>query len=101
MGIRFVPKVLKWVIKRYLSVRTGQAIVRKSKRNSTSKMIGLVKKKRKKIKPGYRKKSNGQLMKGGEKLSAENRARGRAERRPNVQTLTPSFKCSEEHRFSL
>ena len=32
-------------------------------------MIGLVKKKKKKIKPGYKKKSNGQLMKSGEKLS--------------------------------
>ena len=31
-------------------------------------MIGLVKKKEK-IKPGYKKKSNGQLMKSGEKLS--------------------------------
>ena len=51
-----------------------------------------------KIKPGYKKKSNGQLMKRGEKLSELKTVRvvGRNER-TNVKLSNPFFTCSEEN----
>ena len=62
-------------------------------------MIGLVKKKKEKIKPGYKKKIKWAVDEKRRKAKrAENRARGRAEQKGQTSNfLTPSFTCSEEN----
>ena len=59
MGIQFVPKVLKAGAIEDTYDRDRRANREKRQEKLDIEMIGLVKKKKKKIKPGYRKKSNG------------------------------------------
>src|SRR5699024_1197659 len=63
MGITFVPKVLKNGEFQDTYDRDRRANREKSYQKLDTEMIGLVKKKKKKIKPGYKKKSNGRLKK--------------------------------------
>lgn len=67
-------------------------------------MIGLVKKKKKKIKPGYKKKIKWAVDEKRRKAKrAENRARGRAERKAKLPKLSNPFfhMFRRKHRFSL
>ncbi|MCC9082503.1 hypothetical protein LOS20_14720 [Enterococcus faecium] len=63
MGVSFEPKEIKngEIVKTY--DRNRRAKREKSKDVLDPTLIGLVKKKKKKIKPGYKKKSIGQLQK--------------------------------------
>ena len=98
MGIRFVPKVLKNGVIEDTYDRDRRANREKKQEKLDIEMIGLVKKKKKKIKPGYKKKSNGQLMKSGERLSELKivRVAGRNER-PNDKLSNPCCKYSGEN----
>ena len=103
MGIRFVPKVLKNGVIEDTYDRDRRANREKKQEKLDIEMIGLVKKKRKKSNQATRKKSNGQLMKRGEKLSELKTVRvvGRNER-TNVKLSNPFFHMfRRKHRFSL
>lgn len=103
MGIRFVPKVLKNGVIEDTYDRDRRANREKKQEKLDIEMIGLVKKKKKKSNQATRKKSNGQLMKSGEKLSELKTVRvvGPNER-PNVKLSNPFFQMfRRKHRFSL
>ncbi len=98
--IRFVPKVLKNGLLKILMIRTDRPIVREKARE-TRHRNDWSGEEEKKNQTRLRKKSNGQLMKGKAKR-AENRARGRAERKDKRQTfLTLLSHVRRKHRFSL
>lgn len=88
LGIKFVPKALKdgGFVETYDRDRRANREKRVEKLDT--EMIGLVKKKKKKIKPGYKKKIQWKVdEKRKRERRAENRARGRAERKARKQTF--------------
>ncbi|MFS1663389.1 DEAD/DEAH box helicase [Streptococcus sp. zg-JUN1979] len=88
MGIRFVPKVLKDGEFQETYDRDRRAQREKSYQKLDTEMIGLVKKKKKKIKPGYKKKIQWKVdEKRRKERRAANRAKGRAERKAKRQTF--------------
>ena len=101
MGIRFVPKVLKNGVIEDTYDRDRRANREKKQEKLDIEMIGLVKKKKKKIKPGYKKKIKWAVDEKRRKAKrAENRARGRAERKAKLSN--PFFHMfRRKHRFSL
>ena len=87
MGITFVPKVLKNGEFQDTYDRDRRANREKSYQKLDTEMIGLVKKKKKKIKPGYKKKIQWKVEeKRKRERRAANRAKGRAERKAKKQT---------------
>ena len=88
MGIQFIPKVLKAGAIEDTYDRDRRANREKRQEKLDIEMIGLVKKKKKKIKPGYKKKIKWAVDEKRRKAKrAENRARGRAERKAKRQTF--------------
>ena len=88
LGIQFVPKVLKAGAIEDTYDRDRRANREKRQEKLDIEMIGLVKKKKKKIKPGYKKKIKWAVDEKRRKAKrAENRARGRAERKAKRQTF--------------
>ena len=88
MGITFVPKVLKNGEFQDTYDRDRRANREKSYQKLDTEMIGLVKKKKKKIKPGYKKKIQWKVEeKRKRERRAANRAKGRAERKAKKQTF--------------
>ncbi len=88
LGVAFVPKVLK--DGEFLDTydRDRRANREKSYKKLDTEMIGLVKKKKKKIKPGYKKKIQWKVdEKRKRERRAENRAKGRAERKAKKQSF--------------
>ena len=88
MGISFVPKQLKdgEFVDTYDRDRRENR--EKAYKKLDTEMIGLVKKKKKKVKPGYKKKIQWKVdEKRRKERRAENRARGRAERKAKRQTF--------------
>ncbi|MGT2832697.1 DEAD/DEAH box helicase [Streptococcus halotolerans] len=88
MGISFEPKVLKngEIQDTYDRDRRHQR--EKAYQKLDTEMIGLVKKKKKKVKPGYKKKIQWAVdEKRKKERRAANRARGRAERKAKKQTF--------------
>ena len=88
MGITFVPKVLKNGEFQDTYDRDRRANREKSYQKLDTEMIGLVKKKKKKIKPGYKKKIQWKVEeKRKRERRAANRTKGRAERKAKKQTF--------------
>ncbi|GGE30975.1 DEAD/DEAH box helicase [Streptococcus himalayensis] len=88
IGIAFVPKVLKDGEFQETYDRDRRANREKTREKLDTEMLGLVKKKKKKIKPGYKKKIQWAVEEKRRKTRrAENRARGRAERKAKKQTF--------------
>ena len=88
LGIKFTPKMIKNGEFQDTYDRDRRANREKTKEKLDTEMIGLVKKKKKKIKPGYRKKIQWAVNEKRRKTKrAENRARGRAERKAKRQTF--------------
>lgn len=88
MGINFVPKVLKDGEFQDTYDRDRRANREKSYKKLDTEMIGLVKKKKKKIKPGYKKKIQWKVdEKRKRERRAEARAKGRAQRKAKKQTF--------------
>lgn len=88
MGIKFVPKMLKNGEFQDTYDRDRRANREKSYQKLDTEMIGLVKKKKKKIKPGYKKKIQWKVdEKRKRERRAANRAKGRAERKARKQTF--------------
>ena len=88
LGIKFVPKVVKDGEFQDTYDRDRRANREKTREKLDTEMIGLVKKKKKKIKPGYKKKIQWAVNEKRRKTKrAENRARGRAERKAKRQTF--------------
>ena len=88
MGIKFVPKMIKDDEFQDTYDRDRRANREKSREKLDTEMLGLVKKKKKKIKPGYKKKIQWAVNEKRRKTKrAENRARGRAERKAKRQTF--------------
>lgn len=88
MGVAFVPKVLKNGEFQETYDRDRRANREKSYQKLDTEMIGLVKKKKKKIKPGYKKKIQWKVdEKRRKERRAEARAKGRAERKAKKQTF--------------
>ena len=88
MGIKFVPKMLKNGEFQDTYDRDHRANREKSYQKLDTEMIGLVKKKKKKIKPGYKKKIQWKVdEKRKRERRAANRAKGRAERKARKQTF--------------
>ncbi|MEW4355218.1 DEAD/DEAH box helicase [Streptococcus pneumoniae] len=88
MGIVFVPKILKDGEFQDTYDRDRRLNREKTREKLDTEMIGLVKKKKKKIKPGYKKKIKWAVEEKRRKTKrAENRARGRAERKAKRQTF--------------
>ncbi|MGT2898270.1 DEAD/DEAH box helicase [Streptococcus macedonicus] len=88
MGIKFVPKMLKNGEFQDTYDRDRRANREKSYQKLDTEMIGLVKKKKKKIKPGYKKKIKWKVdEKRKRERRAANRAKGRAERKVRKQTF--------------
>lgn len=88
MGIRFIPKEIKdgEFVETYDRDRRAQR--EKKREKLDTEMIGLVKKKKKKIKPGYKKKIQWAVNEKRRKTKrAERRAQGRAERKAKRQTF--------------
>lgn len=88
LGINFVPKELRdgEFVDTY--DRDRRANREKSQQKLDLEMIGLVKKKKKKVKPGYKKKIGWKIEeKRKRERRAENRARGRAERKAKRQSF--------------
>ncbi|WP_297666181.1 DEAD/DEAH box helicase, partial [uncultured Streptococcus sp.] len=82
LGIKFTPKMIKNGEFQDTYDRDRRANREKTKEKLDTEMIGLVKKKKKKIKPGYKKKIQWAVNEKRRKTKrAENRARGRAERK--------------------
>ena len=88
MGIKFTPKMIKDDEFQDTYDRDRRAKREKSREKLDTEMLGLVKKKKKKIKPGYKKKIQWAVNEKRRKTKrAENRARGRAERKAKRQTF--------------
>ena len=88
MGIKFIPKMIKDGEFQDTYDRDRRANREKSREKLDTEMLGLVKKKKKKIKPGYKKKIQWAVNEKRRKTKrAENRARGRAERKAKRQTF--------------
>ena len=88
LGIKFTPKMIKNGEFQDTYDRDRRANREKTKEKLDTEMIGLVKKKKKKIKPGYKKKIQWAVDEKRRKTKrAENRARGRAERKAKRQTF--------------
>ena len=88
LGIKFTPKMIKNGEFQDTYDRDRRANREKTKEKLDTEMIGLVKKKKKKIKPGYKKKIQWAVNEKRRKTNrAENRARGRAERKAKRQTF--------------
>ena len=88
MGIKFTPKMIKDDEFQDTYDRDRRANREKSWEKLDTEMLGLVKKKKKKIKPGYKKKIQWAVDEKRRKTKrAENRARGRAERKAKRQTF--------------
>jgi len=88
MGIKFAPKMIKDDEFQDTYDRDRRANREKSREKLDTEMLGLVKKKKKKIKPGYKKKIQWAVNEKRRKTKrAENRARGRAERKAKRQTF--------------
>ena len=88
LGIKFIPKMMKDGEFQDTYDRDRRANREKSYEKLDTEMIGLVKKKKKKIKPGYKKKIQWAVNEKRRKIKrAENRARGRAERKAKRQTF--------------
>lgn len=88
MGIRFLPKEIKdgEFVETYDRDRRAQR--EKKREKLDTEMIGLVKKKKKNIKPGYKKKIQWAVNEKRRKTKrAERRAQGRAERKAKRQTF--------------
>ena len=87
-GIKFIPKMIKDDEFQDTYDRDRRANREKSREKLDTEMLGLVKKKKKKIKPGYKKKIQWAVNEKRRKTKrAENRARGRAERKAKRQTF--------------
>lgn len=88
LGISFVPKLLKDGEFQDTYDRDRRLNREKTKQKLDTEMIGLVKKKKKKIKPGYKKKIQWAVNeKRRKEKRAELRAKGRAERKAKKQTF--------------
>ena len=88
LGIKFTPKMIKNGEFQDTYDRDRRANREKIKEKLDTEMIGLVKKKKKRIKPGYKKKIQWAVNEKRRKTKrAENRARGRAERKAKRQTF--------------
>lgn len=88
MGISFVPKMLKNGEFRDTYDRDRRYNREKSYQKLDTEMIGLVKKKKKKVKPGYKKKIQWVVdEKRRKERRAESKARGRAERKAKKQSF--------------
>lgn len=88
MGIKFVPKVLKDGEFQETYDRDRRVNREKTREKLDTEMIGLVKKKKKKIKPGYKKKIQWAVDEKRRKTKrAEARAKGRAERKAKKQSF--------------
>ncbi len=88
MGIHFIPKMIKNGEIQDTYDRDRRANREKTQEKLDTEMIGLVKKKKKKIKPGYKKKIQWAVNEKRRKTKrAENRARGRAERKAKRQSF--------------
>ncbi|MCY7040995.1 DEAD/DEAH box helicase [Streptococcus sanguinis] len=88
MGIKFIPKMIKDDEFQDTYDRDRRANREKSREKLDTEMLGLVKKKKKKIKPGYKKKIQWAVNEKRRKTKrTENRARGRAERKAKRQTF--------------
>ena len=88
LGIKFTPKMIKNGEFQDTYDRDRRANREKTKEKLDTEMIGLVKKKKKKIKPGYKKKIQWAVNEKRRKTKrAENRVRGRAERKAKRQTF--------------
>ena len=86
LGIHFIPKMIKNGEFQDTSDRDRRANREKTPEKLDTEMIGLVKKKKKKIKPGYKKKIQWAVNEKRRKTKrAERRARGRAERKAKRQ----------------
>ena len=88
LGIHFIPKMIKNGEFQDTYDRDRRANREKTPEKLDTEMIGLVKKKKKKIKPGYKKKIQWAVNEKRRKTKrAENRARGRAERKAKRQSF--------------
>ena len=88
MGIVFEPKVLKNGEIQDTHDRDRRLNREKSYQKLDTEMIGLVKKKKKKVKPGYKKKIQWAVdEKRRKERRAANKARGRAERKARRQSF--------------
>ena len=88
LGIKFIPKMMKDGEFQDTYDRDRRANREKSYEKLDTEMIGLVKKKKKKVKPGYKKKIQWAVDEKRRKTKrAENRAGGRAERKAKRQTF--------------
>lgn len=88
LGISFIPKEMKDGEFKDTYDRDRRVNREKSHEKLDLEMIGLVKKKKKKIKPGYKKKIKWAVDEKRRKTKrAENRAKGRAERKAKRQTF--------------
>ena len=88
LGIKFTPKMVKDGEFQDTYDRDRRANREKKQDKLDIEMIGLVKKKKKKVKPGYKKKIQWAVDEKRRKTKrAENRARGRAERKAKRQTF--------------
>ena len=86
LGIHFIPKMIKNGEFQDTYDRDRRVNREKTQEKLDTEMIGLVKKKKKKIKPGYKKKIQWAVNEKRRKTKrAENRARGRAERKAKRQ----------------
>ncbi|AYZ04906.1 DEAD/DEAH box helicase [Streptococcus sp. FDAARGOS_520] len=88
LGINFIPKVIKNGEFQDTYDRDRRNNREKSYRKLDTEMIGLVKKKKEKIKPGYKKKIQWKVdEKRRKERRASNRAKGRAERKAKKQSF--------------
>ncbi|MED5793902.1 DEAD/DEAH box helicase [Streptococcus anginosus] len=88
LGIHFIPKIIKNGEFQDTYDRDRRVNREKTQEKLDTEMIGLVKKKKKKIKPGYKKKIQWAVNEKRRKTKrAENRARGRAERKAKRQSF--------------
>lgn len=88
LGIHFIPKMIKNGEFQDTYDRDRRSNREKTQEKLDTEMIGLVKKKKKKIKPGYKKKIQWAVNEKRRKTKrAENRARGRAERKAKRQSF--------------
>ena len=88
LGIQFIPKMIKADEFQDTYDRDRRSNREKCQEKLDTEMIGLVKKKKKKIKPGYKKKIQWAVNEKRRKTRrAENRARGRAERKAKRQSF--------------